>query len=93
MKGIIATAGLGILACVLLLLSVRTLQVENAELRAKIALHNSATEKLADAGKLDSSEAAGRVAEVLIKAQRDVQTLPKGTGPKAMNEFMGAVFK
>lgn len=69
------------------------LQTENTRLQGLVKEHNDATEKLKLAGDLETSQATGRVADVLLKAEEQKRALPKGTGPAVMNEYMRVVFQ
>lgn len=62
-------------------------------LKGKIETQNHAIDALKAAGNLENSQAAGRVTTVLLDGERAKRTLPKGTGPKVMNEFMRGLFQ
>lgn len=100
MKAVLATAAVGAFVSALLWLSVAALKVEVAECNAKIVAceanvqkQNDAIQALQAAAALGNSQAAGRVTTVFLKAEEQKRTLPQGTGPAVMNEFMRAVFK
>jgi hypothetical protein len=66
---------------------------EIEQLKGKIETQNHAIDALKAAGNLETSKAAGRVTTVLLAGERAKRNLPKGVGPKVMNQFMQAVFK
>lgn len=67
-------------------------KAEIARLNGLIKQHNNATAALATAGKLETSEAAGRVAAVLLEGEKLKHKLPQGAGPDVMNGFMNELF-
>lgn len=100
MKATLITAAAGALVAVVLWVSIKHLQTENANLKAKntelaaqIQKQNDAIQAFKAAASLENSEAAGRLANALLKAEMQKAELPQGTGPAVMNEFMGAVFQ
>ncbi len=92
MKALLITAALGLLLGGVQQYRIATRDTEIATLKAQVQAHNSATEALAAAGKLDNSEAAGRVAGALLTGEKQKRKLPKGTGPVIMNQWFGKAF-
>lgn len=92
MKAILITAAIGLLLASFQQYRIATRDTMIAELKAAVETQNHANDKLADDSKLDNSQAAGRVATVLLEGEKLKRTLPQGTGPVVMNQFMEAVF-
>lgn len=93
MKAILITAALGLILGSVQQYRIVDLNNTILELQAAVDAQNDATDNLATAGQLDSSQSAERVAQILLDAERQAKALPKGAGPAVMNEFMRAVFQ
>jgi hypothetical protein len=63
------------------------------ELEAAVATQSHATDTLGKAGQLETSQAAARVLRAIDEVEEMKRTLPQGTGPVVMNQFMQAVFE